>query len=160
MKIAKQSMIALAVVALGMGAGSLRAEQINTNTPLQHYGGYVSDRFDWVSATNLPEGASMALLQGSPQKAGPYTIRYQLPAGYRIPLNWNTTDQSITVISGLLNIGMAPNYDPSSSKTVGAGSFAFIPAKMRYVGWTDIDTVIQIHGIGPNAATKVFPPDP
>ena len=165
-------MVALAVVVLGFAGVSLIAEQTNTSAPSstnalpkssstntlpKSYSGYVFDQFEWVNASTLPAGATMALLESTPSKAGPYTVRYKLPAGYRIPLSWSSTDERVTVLSGLLNIGMSPSYDKSSSKAIAAGSFAFIPGKMRFTAWTDVDTVIQVHGIGPSELVAVFP---
>jgi hypothetical protein len=91
----------------------------------------------------------MVVLQGDPTKAGPYTVRLKLPAGYRVALNWHDADQNFTVISGLLYIGIGPTFDQSNMKEIGATSFAVVPAKMKYTAWCDVDTVVQVHGIGP-----------
>src|SRR5688572_20600935 len=55
---------------------------------------------------SLPPGAKVAVLQGDPTKPGPFTIRARMPAGYKIPAHWHPTDENITVISGLFNMGM------------------------------------------------------
>ncbi len=147
---------ACAVLALSSGISQLRAEQGNTNSPPATYSGYVFDQYQWVEAPNMPGGVRMALLENTPSKAGLYTVRYKFPAGYRIPLSWLSTDERITVISGLLNVGISPDYSQSSSKAIPAGGFAFIPAKMRFTAWTDIETVIQVHGIGPSEIHAVY----
>src|ERR1043166_3325281 len=60
--------------------------------------GYIFEKLDWIAAPNyLPAGAEMAVLEGSPDKAGPFTIRLKLPAGYRLPTQWTGENQSVTV---------------------------------------------------------------
>lgn len=40
----------------------------------------------WADAPpSLPPGAKMAVLEGDPGKKGPFTVRLQAPAGYKIP---------------------------------------------------------------------------
>jgi hypothetical protein len=99
----------------------------------------------------------MVVLQGDPTKAGPYTIRLKLPAGYRVPLSWNDADVNLTVISGLLYIGIGPNFDQSNMKEIGATSFAMIPAKMKHTAWCDVETIVQMHGIGPWTMHETYP---
>lgn len=149
--------MAAGVVLALMGGGSLL--QAGTNAPPATFSGYVFDQYEWLDASNLPAGARMAILESNPSRAGLYTVRYKFPAGYRIPLSWVSTDQRVTVISGLLNIGISPDYS-QNSRAIPAGSFAFIPAKMRFTAWTDTETVIQVHGIGPAELHAVFPKDP
>ena len=96
----------------------------------------------------------------NPNKAGMFTVRLKFPPGYRIAPHWNTLDEHITVISGLLNVGLAPDFDASSGKAVGAGSFVLLPAKMHHTLWTDVETIIQIHGVGPWQIHFLFPDDP
>lgn len=168
MKNALRGLIATGAAAIGMSGGLLWGQSDTSNPPPttnalrvtappaatnqlpRSYSGYVFDRYEWSEVKDLPKGAVVAVLEGSPQKAGLYTVRYKFPAGYRIPLGWLSTDERVTVLSGVLNIGLSPGYDRSNSKAIGAGSFAFIPANMRFVAWTDEDTVIQVHGIGPS----------
>src|SRR5579862_6424152 len=78
-----------------------------TTPPAGHpIAGYVAEDMKWVNGPSSLPGSQMAVLQGDPTKAGPYTIRLKLPAGYKIPLNWHDADVSLTVISGMLNIGI------------------------------------------------------
>jgi len=63
----------------------------------------------------------------------------------------------LTVISGSLHIGIAPNYDQTNSKEIGALSFATIPAKMKHTEWCDTETIVQVHGLGPLNIREAYP---
>ncbi len=91
----------------------------------------------------------MVVLQGDPTKAGLYTIRLKFPAGYRIPLHSHDAEECLTVLSGLLHIGIAPSFDATNSKEIGALSFAVLPARMKHTTWCDAETIVQVHGVGP-----------
>jgi len=97
----------------------------------------------------LPKGASMAVLEGNPMHAGPFTIRLRLPADYELPAHWSATDEHISVISGHLFLGMGDKLDRNKSISFPAGSFARIPLKMHHYAWTPEETIIQLHGTGP-----------
>lgn len=97
------------------------------------------------------------VLHGDINKPGPYTIRLRLPAGYKVPLHWNDNEVNMTVISGTLHIGIAPNFDTTNSKEIGPLSFATLPPRMKHTEWVDSDTIVQVHGLGPWIMHLVYP---
>ncbi len=97
----------------------------------------------------LPPGARMALIEGAPNKPGPFTFRLKFPAGYRIPAHWHPIKVTVTVISGTFNMGFGDTLDTSNGKELPAGSIFEMPATIHHYGWTDEETIIQEHGIGP-----------
>ncbi len=97
------------------------------------------------------------ILQGDITKPGPFTIRLRIPAGYKVPLHWNDNEVNITVLSGLLHIGIAPNFDETRSKEIGTLSFATLPPRMKHTEWVDTETIVQLHGIGPWIMHEVYP---
>lgn len=97
----------------------------------------------------LPPGASMAVIEGSFNKPGPFTIRLKFPANYRIPAHWHPTRVTVTVISGTFNMGLGDELDTKKGKRLPAGSIFEMPAKIHHFGWTSEETIIQEHGIGP-----------
>jgi len=97
----------------------------------------------------LPPGASMALIEGSPSKPGPFTFRLRFPANYRIPAHWHPVKVTVTVISGTFHMGLGDELDTANGKTLPAGSIFEMPAKIHHFGWTSEETVIQEHGVGP-----------
>lgn len=104
----------------------------------------------WMDAPPfLPAGAKMAVLEGDPSKPGQFTIRLQMPAGYKIPAHTHPTAEKITVISGNFNLGMGDKLDEAAGKAMPAGSFAIMPAGMKHFAWATDETVVQVHGAGP-----------
>src|SRR5947207_8022440 len=78
----------------------------------------------WADAPpSLPPGAKMAVLEGDPGKKGPFTVRLQAPAGYKIPPHTHPTAERVTVISGALHLGMGDKYDETAGKELPANSF-------------------------------------
>jgi len=98
----------------------------------------------------LPAAASMALIEGSPSKPGPFTFRLKFPANYRIPPHWHPV--KMTVISGTFNMGFGDELDIGKGKTLPTGSIFEMPERIHHFGWTSEETIIQEHGVGPLSA--------
>ena len=101
----------------------------------------------------------MAVLDGDPNKEGPFTIRLQSPDGYKVAPHTHPTTERITVISGTFHLGMGDNFDEGAGREMGAGSFGVMPAGMKHFAWVTGDTVIQVHGEGPFQIKYVNPAD-
>jgi hypothetical protein len=97
----------------------------------------------------LPAGASMAVIEGSFSKPGPFTVRLKFPANYRIPPHWHPVKVTVTVISGTFNMGFGDELNMGKGKRLPAGSIFEMPARIHHFGWTTEETIIQEHGIGP-----------
>ncbi|MGZ5566658.1 MAG: cupin domain-containing protein [Limisphaerales bacterium] len=119
--------------------------------------GFIAQEDAWINAPPALAGAQMMILQGDITKPGPYTVRLRLPAGFKVPLHWNDNEVNMTVISGLLHIGIAPTYDATNSKEIGTLSFASLPPKMKHTEWVDTETIVQVHGLGPWIMHEVNP---
>jgi quercetin dioxygenase-like cupin family protein len=105
----------------------------------------------------LPPGASMAVLEGSFSKPGPFTVRLKFPANYRIPAHWHPVKVTVTVISGTFNMGLGDELDTANGKMLPAGSIFEMPATIHHFGWTSEETIIQEHGIGPLSVNYLSP---
>jgi quercetin dioxygenase-like cupin family protein len=101
----------------------------------------------------------MAVLAGDPTKKGPFTVRMQAPAGYKIPPHTHPTAENLTVISGTFNIGTGDRVDEAAGKALEAGGFVVLPAGMKHYAWSTTETVLQIHGKGPFEIKYVNPAD-
>jgi len=108
-------------------------------------------------APGFPKGAQIILLKGDLSKAEPYTIRFKLPAGFVILSHWHDKDESNTVLSGTLNVGMGDKVDKSASTALTAGSYQVVPAMAHHYVWASEETVFQIDGMGPRTTTFVNP---
>lgn len=97
----------------------------------------------------LPAGARLAVIEGDPSEAGPFTMRLSMPAGYRIPPHFHRVPEHVTVISGTFLVGMGDTFDENAMTALPVGSFGMIPPGMRHYAMARGETVIQLHGNGP-----------
>jgi ketosteroid isomerase-like protein/quercetin dioxygenase-like cupin family protein len=102
-----------------------------------------------LKVEGFPPGAKIAVVHGDPSGTADYTLRLQLPDGYRFPLHWHPNAEHLTVLSGSLTAGMGTKEDRSAEKTYAPGDFVYFPAKTPHFGGAKGATVLQLHGIGP-----------
>ena len=146
------------VITFVIGLAALAIAQ-TTNHPQDH-GFFQTADMKWVDGpASLPKGTKAALLEGNPAQEGPFTMRLQLPDGFKIPPHWHPSVEHVTVISGTFNLGMGEKFEASSGRALTAGSFAYMQPEMRHFAWTTGETVIQVHGIGPWKINYVNPAD-
>ena len=67
--------------------------------------------------------------------------------------------ERVTVISGALYLATGESLDRNSAKELPAGSFGYWPAGMKHAAWSEGETVIQLHGVGPWQINYVNPAD-
>jgi quercetin dioxygenase-like cupin family protein len=114
----------------------------------------------WVAPPpSLSPGAKLAVVSGDPAGKGPFTIRLQMPAGYRIAPHWHPTDEHVTVVTGVFALGMGEKFDPNGTKELPAGGYAVVPAEMRHFALAKTAAVVQVHGTGPFVFNYVNPAD-
>jgi quercetin dioxygenase-like cupin family protein len=107
----------------------------------------------------LPAGAKLAVLEGDPTKKGPFTIRLQMPDGYKIMPHTHPTAEKVTIISGTGFLGMGAKFDEATAKQMEPGTFAIMPAGMQHFAFAKGETVVQISGKGPFEIKYVNPAD-
>jgi quercetin dioxygenase-like cupin family protein len=118
------------------------------------------DAIKWAPAPPiLPTGAKIAVLEGDPAKAGAFTLRLSLPAGYRIPPHFHPVTEHVTVIDGTFYVGMGESFDPAKVTALPTGTFAALEPGVRHFAYTKGATTIQLHGVGPWGLTYVNPAD-
>ena len=112
--------------------------------------GVAADAVKWGPAPSvLPKGGQMAGLSGDPGKAGPFTVRLKMPAGYKIPSHQHPHSERVTVISGELRFGTGDKLDEDRAQKLGPGGFVDLPANVNHYAFTAVETVIQISAEGP-----------
>jgi hypothetical protein len=139
---------AFAAPAIAQGIGS--AHSFMTPTDIK-----------WGDAPpTLPKGAKIAVLQGDPGKDGPFVIRILAPAGgYKIAPHWHTQDEQLTVISGMLYIGLGDKFSKRAARALPRGGFHFLPGKEHHYAFTTGRTIVQINGNGPFDTNYINPAD-
>jgi uncharacterized protein (TIGR02246 family) len=104
-----------------------------------------------LTVPGFDPGVKIAVLHGDPAGKGDYTIRLQLPAGYRFPVHYHPKGEHLTVVSGSFQLGMGNTADYGAVKTYAPGDFIYIPAEHAHFGGAQGVTVVQLHGDGPFA---------
>lgn len=121
---------------------------------------YPPDKMEWRDGPkSLPPGAKLAVLEGDPTKEGPFVMRLRLPDGYKIPPHTHPKTERLTVISGTFHIVMGDKLDEMEAKKMPAGSFGYWAAGMKHFVWTEGETEVQLHGIGPWSIQYLDPAD-
>jgi quercetin dioxygenase-like cupin family protein len=109
--------------------------------------------------SSLPKGAKIAVLEGDPNKEGPFVFRVKVPDGYRVPPHTHPKTERITVISGTFNLGMGEKFDEKTTQAMPAGTYGYWEAGMKHFVWIKGETVVQFHGMGPWSIQYVNPKD-
>lgn len=65
----------------------------------------------------------------------------------------------MTVISGAFGITAGEKIDPAKIQALPPGSFVHLPAGMAHYARTEVETVVQINGIGPFDVVYIDPKD-
>jgi hypothetical protein len=107
----------------------------------------------------LPKGAKMAVLSGDPGKAGPFVARLQVPASYKIPPHYHSTDEDLTVISGSFHLGEGDKMETKGAHEMKAGGFHHLPAKTHHYAFAKGPSVVQINAMGPFDIVYIDPKD-
>jgi quercetin dioxygenase-like cupin family protein len=133
-------------------------------SPSQHKDGvfeiFPPDKIVWNDGPpSLPKGAQIAVLEGDPNKEGPFVFRVKVPDGYRIPPHTHPKTERVTIISGTFNIGMGDKVDEKAFKTMPAGTYGYWEAGMKHFVSIKGETVVQFHGMGPWSIQYVNPKD-
>lgn len=114
----------------------------------------------WMDAPPfLPKGAKLAVLVGDPNASGAFTVRLQMPDGYKIPPHTHPTDEHVTVLSGVLRAGTGKTWDDKALADYAAGSYANMAATLSHFVQAKGVTVVQLHGVGPFVVNYVNPAD-
>lgn len=103
----------------------------------------------------LPAGAQSIVLKGDPSKAELFTLRVKFPNNYVVQPHYHPTWEHVTVISGVLHLGMGDRFTMANATELRAGSFVALPGGMRHFVHAAGEVVVQIHGMGPFVVTYV-----
>ena len=124
-----------------------------------HHATVQSDGLKWSAPAVYAPGAQVAVVRGDPSKEGMYVVRLKVPAGFKIQAHTHPNDENVTVLSGSFNVGTGDKLDESKGTAIKAGGFSFVPKGMAHYAWFTEDTVLQLHGLGPQGVTYVNPAD-
>jgi quercetin dioxygenase-like cupin family protein len=107
----------------------------------------------------FPPGAKFAVLQGDPSRAELFTVRLDMPDGYRVPPHFHPTDEHVTVLQGTFLIGMGDKIEPDKTIALKPGGFGTAAAQVHHYAIARGRTIVQVHAMGPFMLTYVNPAD-
>ena len=144
---------------LTLSAGAAAA-QGNPQAAAPHAIVVTPDQITWGPAPALlPAGAKLAVLEGDPSKAAPFTMRLLMPDGYRIPPHYHPFVEHVTVVKGTFKVGMGDKYDAAALAELPTGTFAALEPGTRHFAQAKGETILQLHGTGPWTLVYVNPAD-
>jgi len=124
-----------------------------------HHATVQADGLKWSAPAAYGAGAQFAVVKGDPTKEGMYVVRLKVPAGFKIPAHTHPNDENVTVLSGSFNIGTGDKLDEKKGALIKAGGYSFVAKGMAHYAWFTEETVLQLHGLGPQGITYVNPAD-
>ncbi len=131
------------------GAQNSRKGTLNTTATTEHKI-LAPEEMQWGDAPpGLPAGGKMVVLDGDPNKKGPFTVRLKAPDGYKVAPHTHPTTERLTIISGTLHLGTGEKFDEAAAREMAPGSFAVLPAGMKHFAWCTGESVVQIQSEGP-----------
>jgi quercetin dioxygenase-like cupin family protein len=99
----------------------------------------------WSDAPpSMPKGTKIAVLEGSPQQPGMFTIRLKIPAGTKLAAHTHPRHERVTVLSGKVTVHIG-----GKSTAFAAGGFYVNPPEVPHSLEFAEETVLQLTCEGP-----------
>jgi len=92
----------------------------------------------------FPPGAKFAVIAGDPTATGLVTVRFEMPAGYKIPPHFHPTDEHVTALKGSFSLGMGDVIDKAHALTLSPGGYGVAMANMHHYAYTTTGATIQV----------------
>lgn len=124
-----------------------------------HHATVQPDALKWTTPAAYASGAQFSVIKGDPTKEGVYVVRLKVPAGFKIAAHTHPNDENVTVLSGVFHIGTGDKFDEKKGETIKAGGYSYVAKGMTHYAYFPVETVIQLHGMGPQGITYVNPAD-
>jgi hypothetical protein len=111
-----------------------------------------------VPLNEIPSEQWIEKVSGDMNKPGlPFVIRIHHDAGYVVLPHTHPEDENITVLEGSWALGTGPRLKMSELKPMELGAFGFVPKKMEHFGYAKVESILQVHGIGPFVNLPIDP---
>lgn len=108
--------------------------------------------------TTIPSEQWIEKVVGDMDKPGePFVIRIHHDAGYVVLPHTHPEDENITVLTGSWALGMGSRVNMAELEPMEQGALGFVPKKMAHFGYAKMETMLQVHGIGPFVNLPIDP---
>lgn len=109
-----------------------------------------SSRIKWADAPSIGPGAKVALLEGDPKAAAPFTMRIKLPPNLKIGVHTHPAVERVTVLSGTFYFGIGDKFDRAKAEAYRTGDGFIVPAGMPMYAYTGkAESILHLQGTGP-----------
>lgn len=119
----------------------------------------VPDELQWSDVGSMPPGAKIAVVEGDLSESAPFTFRLKLPADFQLDPHIHPAYERVTVLSGTLHFAHGDEFDREQTTTLPTGGVAIMAPGEPMYGYTEEETVIQLHGEGPWGIEYLNPED-
>lgn len=144
----KNSKIVAASAALALGV-LVTAAALAADPVLEGHISITPSDIKWADAS-LGPGTQIAVLEGDPKLAAPFTMRLKVPPNSKIHTHTHPVFERVTVMSGTFYLGIGEEFDSAKAKAYPTGSVTMMPPGMPMFAYTtDEEAILQLHGTGP-----------
>ncbi|KIH76058.1 hypothetical protein SAMN05660860_02618 [Geoalkalibacter ferrihydriticus] len=113
----------------------------------------------WGDIASMAPGAKITIIEGDLSQEAPFTFRLKLPADYRLAPHVHPAYERVTVLSGTLHFAHGETFDRTRTLALKPGGVAIMPPGAPMFGYTEEETIIQLHGTGPWGIKYLNPED-
>lgn len=117
------------------------------------------DELEWGPVASMTGDAQIAVIEGELGAEQPFTFRLKLPADYRVEPHVHPAYERVTVISGTFHFAHGEAFDRTQTTALVSGAVAIMAPGEPMFGYTEEETVIQLHGTGPWGIEYINPAD-
>jgi hypothetical protein len=118
------------------------------------------DTLDWrASPPGMPAGARVAVLAGDPGKAGPFTFRVDMPAGYQVRPHHHPSAERVRVLEGTVMLGHGKQWSDEKLKALAVGGETTVEARQPHYIQAKERTLMEVRSTGPFEITYENPAD-
>lgn len=114
---------------------------------------------EWDPIASMAGDAKMAVIEGNLGKAEPFTFRLKLPADYVVAPHIHPAYERVTVLQGTFHFAHGREFDREKTMALEPGGFAVMSPGDPMFGYTEEETIIQLHGTGPWGIEYLDPAD-
>jgi hypothetical protein len=107
----------------------------------------------------LPTGARVAVVSGDPAKAGPYTVRVEMPPDYTVRPHHHPMSEELRLLQGTLHLGYGKKWDERAMKAMVTATPVPIGAKVPHFLHAADRVLLEVQSTGPFAITYIDPKD-
>lgn len=145
------------IVLVSMGMAGL----VSADMPYKGQGHIMvlPNELEWGPVGSMSGDARIAVIEGELGTDDPFTFRLLLPANYRVEPHVHPAYERVTVISGTFYFAHGEEFDRQQAKALPQGAVAIMAPGEPMFGYTEEETVIQLHGTGPWAIDYINPED-